>query len=104
MKIAGNSFAFLTQLGGDSAARGSSAAQERAAKKAAERASRIALVREANQAQVSRLRQDTFEIAGKRGDAQTSNRRDAKPQVREAVGSQDAQTRPEPGQVLNIVI
>lgn len=103
MKIAGNSFAFLTQLGQDSAGRGTNAAQERLAKKAAERAVRIAQVREANQAQASQFSKDTFELGDKRAGSATPSKRD-KPAAREAIDPQASQRRQEPGQVLNIVI
>ncbi|MEM1019604.1 MAG: hypothetical protein AAGJ09_03840 [Pseudomonadota bacterium] len=98
MKIAGNSFAFLTQLGQDSARRAPLSSE----KLAAQRAERIAIAREAQDAQVAAFRRDRIDIGTKNQGQRGQQRASASPQ-REAIGA-----RPEkparPGQVLNIVI
>lgn len=103
MKIAGQSFAFLTQLTQDSQNRAATSPEDRIAKRAAERAQRIEIARAAQQQDVQKFQAKSFQEElgakpGKRGGSQPGG-----PSTREALGERP-QPRPQPGQVVNIVI
>lgn len=102
MKIAGQSFAYLTQLTQENQGAGATAAQERVAKRAAERAGRIEAARTAQQQQAPQFEatsfKDSFSNQSTRQDTEQSQS-----SKREALGDRPEKP-PQPGQVLNILI
>lgn len=103
MKIAGQSFAFLTQLSQDSQNRANASAEDRVSKRAAIRAERIEQVRAAQLQQVEAFQSKSFKdaLGSKTGRDAPDQERGSK---REALGTPRPQTPPQPGQVVNILI
>lgn len=103
MKIAGQSFAFLTQLTQDKANRATPSADDRVAKRAAMRAERIEQARAAQLKQVETFQTKSFkDTLGAKTGSNDLDRRE--PSKREALGTPRPQTPPQPGQRVNIVI
>ncbi|MEM9878756.1 MAG: hypothetical protein AAF862_05690 [Pseudomonadota bacterium] len=102
MKIAGQSFAFLTQLSQDNQNKAASGADERIAKRAAVRAQRIEAARAAQRDEVRKVQGKSFkdELSAKTGRSRSDFSGAAK---REALGARP-QTPPPPGNVVNILI
>jgi len=102
MKIAGQSFAALTQLTQDNQNKAAGSAEERIAKRAALRAQRIELARAAQQDDVRKFQAKSFkETLGDKTDNRNAN--GGSFSKREAVDPRP-QTPPPPGQVVNILI